>query len=85
MMVGPKTTQYTLLLLWFELRFPALTVPEVSKLLTYMYFNVSFASYHNGMVRLPVTDTEGSEHVWKVAANVLIKQYVNWVSSNVWG
>jgi hypothetical protein len=85
MMVGLKASQDTLLLLWFEPTFPALTVPELSRLLKYMYFSVSFASYHNGTVRLPVTDIEGSEHIWKVAANVPIKKDLNCVSSNVRG
>jgi hypothetical protein len=85
MMLGPKASRDTLLLLWFEPRFPALTVPELSRLLTDMFFNLSFASYHNDKVRLPVTDIEGSEHIWKVAANVSIKEYVNCVSSNVRG
>jgi hypothetical protein len=85
MIVGPKPSQDTLLLLWFEPRFHDLTVPELSRFLTYTYFKASFAFYHNGTVRFPVTDIENSEHVWKVVTNVLIKQYVYWVSSNVRG
>jgi hypothetical protein len=56
MIVGPKASQDTLLLLCFESRFHDHTAPELSRLLTYTYFKASFASYHNGTVRLPVTE-----------------------------
>jgi hypothetical protein len=74
-MVGPKASEDHLPLSLDKLRFPALPigipVTELSRLVTYVYFNVRFASCHNGTVLLPVPDAEDSEHTLKAAANIL--------------